>query len=196
MKYFMTAAAHNAKMAIWKAFFYPIAIFGNNEDGWFGDKTFNPKQEKTIWFLLSWFIRNPFHNLCFHIFGFSDKRTELIGSNPPNISNPSNDGWLWHLVRPIDMSDERLFQAIVYLAAGMYLSDHDLPYASMFISIATMCGIAGTPIVPLPFISYASDYGYLKRFYIGWRASGAFGIKFQINSAKLVADLKSLLHIS
>lgn len=37
------------------------AVFGNDEDGPYGI------YEETWWGAVKWWIRNPFHNLCWHV---------------------------------------------------------------------------------------------------------------------------------
>ena len=41
-----------------------------------------------------WWVRNPFHDLCFYIIGIADKSFTSIGKHPNHVFNP-NYGWNW-----------------------------------------------------------------------------------------------------
>ena len=42
------------------------ALFGNDEDTIYGPPWFNAGK-RTVWVAVKWWVRNPFHNLCFHV---------------------------------------------------------------------------------------------------------------------------------
>ncbi len=48
------------------------ALFGNDDDGIYGDLNFNPSQQKTWWIAIKWWLRNPFHNFTFYVIGLAD----------------------------------------------------------------------------------------------------------------------------
>lgn len=47
------------------------ALFGNDEDGVYGERskvpTFGPDAPRTQWQRVRWWLRNPFHNLFWHV---------------------------------------------------------------------------------------------------------------------------------
>jgi hypothetical protein len=48
------------------------ALFGNVDDGLFGDDRFNPSGSRSVWTAVRWWFRNPFHNLFFYVIGVAD----------------------------------------------------------------------------------------------------------------------------
>ena len=62
----------------------PLWWFGNEDDGWCGEKDPGMKWwldencdgKCSIKCALKWFIRNPFHNFAFYVIGFADKEIE------------------------------------------------------------------------------------------------------------------------
>lgn len=46
------------------------ALFGNDEDGPIGNARWNPSRTDTWLVRVRWWLRNPFHNLFFHVIGF------------------------------------------------------------------------------------------------------------------------------
>lgn len=46
------------------------AFFGNDDDGMYGDTSFNPNQIKSFWWAIKWWVRNPMHNLTHYVLGF------------------------------------------------------------------------------------------------------------------------------
>lgn len=52
------------------------AIFGNDDDGLFGEKKTNFEGDLTLQQALCWQIRNPFHNFCFYVIGTADKQND------------------------------------------------------------------------------------------------------------------------
>ena len=67
------------------------ALFGNDEDGIYGDLSFNPEKKKSVLIAIKWWFRNPFHNFCFHVIGVPRPFT-TSGDYPWDVFNP-NGGW-------------------------------------------------------------------------------------------------------
>jgi hypothetical protein len=67
------------------------ALFGNDEDGIYGDRYWNPEQEKSIWRAVRWWFRNPFHNLMFHVLSVPKPFTSE-GDFPHDVFSPIG-GW-------------------------------------------------------------------------------------------------------
>ena len=67
------------------------AMFGNDEDGIYGDKSFNPEQKESIWLAIRWWFRNPMHNWCFSVIGVP-RPFITTGDYPFDVFNP-NGGW-------------------------------------------------------------------------------------------------------
>jgi len=44
-------------------------LFGNDDDGIYGDLNWNPTQAKSTWIAIQWWFRNPLHNLVFYVMG-------------------------------------------------------------------------------------------------------------------------------
>lgn len=103
------------------------ALFGNDDDGYYGDKDFNPEQIKSFWWAWKWWWRNPFHNLTHYILGFKGHAVLYDGfdTDLPGIG------------------------------FGYTYRDNGKKY-------------------PLLTLNFWNRLGY-----IGWRPSGAFGIKFR-----------------
>lgn len=68
------------------------ALFGNDEDGFYGDTSWNPEQKKSLWIAVQWWVRNPFHNLTFHVICPKSPFTRE-GSFPKDVFNPCGSGW-------------------------------------------------------------------------------------------------------
>lgn len=53
--------------------FYPFwALFGNEDDGYYGDDRWRNGRDKTLKLAILWWFRNPFHNLFFYTIGIAD----------------------------------------------------------------------------------------------------------------------------
>lgn len=66
------------------------ALFGNDEDGIYGPDDFLPG--KPQWYrAVRWWIRNPFHNLMFHVLSVP-KPFISYGTAPYDVFNPAG-GW-------------------------------------------------------------------------------------------------------
>lgn len=174
--HYVRPQAHSKSLSILKALIFPLLLIGNNEDGFFGDDRWNPERKKDFKTALKWWLRNPFHDLYFHVLGFTDKRTEMWGPFVPSITNTSDEGWNFHFVRPYAYSWRRHLLGFLYIALGFYF--HLIPVIVFGFVVMNLAFRA----IPVPFISYTSDVTLVKDVYFGWRPSGAFGGKFQINS--------------
>ena len=63
-------------------------LFGNDEDTVFGPSWFMP--HAPLWKKrIFWWIRNPFHNLFFHVWGIYGKPTTVTGDFPDSMFNPN-----------------------------------------------------------------------------------------------------------
>lgn len=103
------------------------ALFGNDDDGYYGDNQFNPKQIKSFWWAWKWWWRNPFHNLTHYVIGFKNHVALYSGYD---LNGPS-------------------------FGIGYTYRDNGKKY---------------------PLLILNGDK-WLR--YIGWRPTGAFGIKFR-----------------
>lgn len=74
------------------------ALFGNDEDGNWGQCSGEPGydgQPYSLWLAVSWWFRNPCHNLCFHVWRkpggwFVNTDYGYIGHRPN--ADPARDG--------------------------------------------------------------------------------------------------------
>jgi len=76
------------------------ALFGNDEDGQWGQNSGVPGyqgQPDSVWLRVCWWLRNPFHNLFFHVLRWpggpflSVSHCFYIGFRP-DPDNPARDG--------------------------------------------------------------------------------------------------------
>jgi len=115
------------------------ALFGNVDDGYWGDPNWMAKRsgKRSLWEAWVWWTRNPAHNLTWYVIGVADRERLMVGRWSPKFHRPGG-GLLtaW--------TDVRVF--------GIWIS--------------------------LPFVSYLSPHA---KTYIGWRPSGAFGIKVNLS---------------
>lgn len=188
--YYIRDKAHSGALALWKLLLLPLLFFSNNEDGFWGDDRWNPERKKDFKTFLAWWTRNPAHDICFHIWGFTDKITEMWGPFVPSITNNTEEGgWNHHWVRPTQVSVLRILGGVGYGALGIYLGWWFL------VAFAAVILIAAAPSAPFPFISYVSKKTVVKSAYAGWRPSGAFGFKFQIDQDILYVKYPWVLKI-
>ncbi|HSH98886.1 MAG: hypothetical protein ACAH07_06055 [Methylophilaceae bacterium] len=71
------------------------ALFGNDDDGIYGDSNWNKTGSKSWWTAIKWWFRNPFHNFCFYVIGFADvPASEYVrkGRYPYSVFSPYG-GW-------------------------------------------------------------------------------------------------------
>lgn len=74
------------------------ALFKNELDGEIGDAHWNPSRKDTPWIRLKWWLRNPCHNLTWHVIGFAQHDTVRIDfpTDRPEQVTSSGDpeiGW-------------------------------------------------------------------------------------------------------
>lgn len=81
------------------------ALFGNLEDGLFGDQGFNPTGERSFKIAFAWWCKNPFHNLTWHVppFGFVGWPFKRIGRYPLDVFAPTGRFnwaivWLFYVI--------------------------------------------------------------------------------------------------
>lgn len=74
--------------------FRPIwAIFGNEDDGFYGDDKWRAGREKTLGLAIQWWFRNPFHNLFFYVIGVADRERTVY-----SFGEWGSPGWSFHVV--------------------------------------------------------------------------------------------------
>lgn len=66
-------------------------LFGNEDDGYIGDKNWNPEQVDSAWIRVKWWVRNPLHNLVFYVIGCADKDSIRCGTKTTSVF--ANEGW-------------------------------------------------------------------------------------------------------
>lgn len=64
------------------------AFFGNELDGPLGDNRWNPERKDDIMTRVKWWIRNPMHNLTWHVIGFAHKPSTRY-----DINETDQKGW-------------------------------------------------------------------------------------------------------
>ena len=77
-------------------------LISNIDDGYYGinEPKHNPEKKETLWLAITWWIRNPFHNLCWYVLGVAHKDRHIVGKYADEMHNP-NGGWLFHYVQPV-----------------------------------------------------------------------------------------------
>jgi len=73
------------------------ALFGNVDDGLFGDLNFNPQGKRSLWTAIKWWFRNPMHNLMFYVVGVADKPRMICGPWADAHDRGAEGGLLWSL---------------------------------------------------------------------------------------------------
>lgn len=73
------------------------AIFGNQEDGIWGDKNWNPNDSRDISYAIGWWVRNPFHNLTWHVIGIVGLPFKRYGKYPQDVFAPV-EGWNYAVI--------------------------------------------------------------------------------------------------
>lgn len=73
------------------------ALFGNDDDGYFGDDHWRAGRAKTFWLAAQWWFRNPFHNLFFYVIGVGD-RQRTFWSRSDRLWG-TVDGWTFHWLK-------------------------------------------------------------------------------------------------
>lgn len=75
------------------------ALFGNEDDGFYGDDRWRAGREKSLWLAAQWWFRNPFHNLFFYVIGVADRSRTFYSTrewgSPGWTFHALRCGWLW-----------------------------------------------------------------------------------------------------
>lgn len=70
------------------------ALFGNTEDGYYGDLGFNPEGSTSTWTAVRWWLKNPIHNFTWHVIGVTGKEFTRTGKYPKDVFAPvGNFNW-------------------------------------------------------------------------------------------------------
>lgn len=73
---------------------YPFwAIFGNEDDGYYGDDNWRKGRDKTLKLAILWWLRNPAHNLCFYTIGIADHPRTIYSTAEWGTPNK----WTFHI---------------------------------------------------------------------------------------------------
>ena len=77
------------------------SIFGNVQDGYIGDSSWNPSRTDSTWVRIKWWCRNPLHNFTFYTLGLT--QYDLVSTCSPeyNVFN-SNGGWLFMYTKKVN----------------------------------------------------------------------------------------------
>lgn len=87
------------------------ALFGNDEDGIYGDLSWNPEQKRGVWIAIKWWFRNPCHNLTFHVLRVPAPFISM-GDAPHDVFNPAGG---WNRVTRISAVNQRRYNFISYI---------------------------------------------------------------------------------
>lgn len=75
------------------------ALFGNEDDGIYGDEKWRAGRAKTWNLAVIWWFRNPFHNLFFYVIGVADRHRTFYSTrewgSPGWTFHALRCGWLW-----------------------------------------------------------------------------------------------------
>lgn len=69
------------------------SLFGNDDDGYFGDDKWRAGRNKTLYLAIVWWFRNPFHNLFFYVIGVADRERVFYSTR-----EWGSEGWTFHLL--------------------------------------------------------------------------------------------------
>ncbi|AWI53224.1 hypothetical protein DEH84_07105 [Aquabacterium olei] len=73
----------------WRKKIDPIwLLFGNEDDGWYGDATWRAGRPESIGLAVLWWLRNPCHNLTWYLIGVADRERIVTGRWVPRIHKP------------------------------------------------------------------------------------------------------------
>ena len=73
---------------------YNHGLVDISDDGYIGDKNWNPLQEDTAWIRIKWWVRNPFHNLVFYVLGCAHKESERYSTANSGVFK-EDGGWMF-----------------------------------------------------------------------------------------------------
>lgn len=68
------------------------ALFGNADDGYYGDEKWRAGRTRSFWLAVAWWFRNPAHNLCFYVIGYADRDHWFAGEKDWGVDY----GWSVH----------------------------------------------------------------------------------------------------
>lgn len=83
--------------SVWRKLNPFWAIFGNDDDGIFGDDRWRAGRAKTLGLAVKWWFRNPFHNLFFYVIGIAHKPRTFWSVEGRMWGEV--DGWTFHWLR-------------------------------------------------------------------------------------------------
>lgn len=94
----MISATRQARRTVspWLKFCPWWALFGNEDDGYFGSDSWRSGRAKTLGLAFKWWLRNPLHNLTWYVIGVADRDRMISGPFGDQHANP-NGGWLWSI---------------------------------------------------------------------------------------------------
>lgn len=105
------------------------ALFGNADDGLFGDDRWRAGRPKTLRLALEWWARNPFHNFCFYVVGVTEHDHVFLSTKPWG----EQPGWSFHAVLTPTLRIPLPMVAYVGKRRGWYIGWR--PYGSFGISL-------------------------------------------------------------
>ena len=70
------------------------ALFGNEDDGIYGDEKWRAGRNPSPWLAIAWWFRNPFHNLFFYVIGVADRPRTFYSTR-----EWGSPGWTFHVLR-------------------------------------------------------------------------------------------------
>ena len=88
------------------------SLFGNEEDGVYGDANWNPLEEKTWKRRIMWWLRNPLHNFTFYTLGNMHKDVTVYGWPTVDVFTPAG-GFCFSLAK----TDKMWYPFISYIGA-------------------------------------------------------------------------------
>ena len=97
------------------------ALFGNDDDGYFGDESWRAGRVQTFALAWAWWVRNPCHNLTWYLIGVADRERMHRGRWAPDIHKPGG-GWL------LSVTDVVILRVRLKLPFVSYIS----PYVKLY----------------------------------------------------------------
>lgn len=70
------------------------ALFGNDDDGIYGDANWNPTRKQSWLIALLWWLRNPCHNMCFYVINVKPP-FDRHSRNNWDVFAPTNYAFNW-----------------------------------------------------------------------------------------------------
>lgn len=159
-------------------------LFGNKDDGLYGDLGFNPTGEKSLWMAIKWWLKNPAHNLTFYQIGVADQKITRTGKYPKDVFSPV--GGLNYSLTKLETPEgicKTLFETFLALNLSILSTFLFLQFAwwGMILAFVPLIWVYASVFKEadfMPFISYHANH---FRAYIGWRERGNFGLKLNIS---------------